>query len=299
MTVQLPDTALGGGPRPAVAAGSAGRGWARRVGSTVDLWLPGGVLLFIAAACFLWPLVDSGLPGPTSGELDEALRPFLSPGHLLGTDALGNDILSRLLYGGRVSLEVGLGANAIGLLVGGFIGMFAGFKGGLVESTIMRVLDVFLAFPALILAIVIATYLGPSKLNVIWAISLFSVPAFSRLARAATLRLREQVYISAAKLAGHRDRTILLRHVAPNVLPQLLTFGLLSVGIAIVVEATLSFLGLGVPPPQASWGNMISAGQADLAAHPELVLVPSALLFVTVMALNLLGDALRRRWGSA
>jgi len=236
---------------------------------------------------------------PVKGNLADPLLPALSPHYLLGTDQYGNDILSRILYGGRVSIEVGFGTVAIGLVIGGFLGAIAALRGGVVEIAIMRTLEVFLALPSLVLAIVVATYLGPSELHVIWAISFFSIPAFARLARANTLRIREQTFMVAARLAGSNDRRILVHHVVPNVLPSLMTYGLLGIGVAIIVEAALSFLGLGVPPPGPSWGNMIAAGQQNLATDPDLLLVPSAFLFATVLALNLLGDALRSRWSSA
>jgi peptide/nickel transport system permease protein len=161
----------------------------------------------------------------------------------------------------------------------------------------MRILDMFLAFPSLVLALMIATYLGPSEIHVIWAISFFAVPAFARLARASTLRLREQPFIVAARLSGTRQWRILVRHIAPNIFPQLLTFSFLGVAVSIIVEAALDFLGLGVPAPNPSWGRMIANGQTFLASSPYLVLVPSAFLFVTVVSLNLTGDALRTRWG--
>ena len=223
--------------------------------------------------------------------------PPFSPHHLFGTDELGNDVFSRILYGGRVSLEVGFGSVLIGGVIGGTIGAVAAFKGGLGEVIVMRLLEVLLAFPSLVLAIVIATYLGPSEIHVIWAISFFSIPAFARLARANTLRLRQLDFIFAARLCGTGDRRIVLRHLVPNIRSQLITFGLLGVGISIVVEAALSFLGLGVPPPGPSWGNMIAVGEQNLTSYPDLVIIPSAFLFATVLAVNLLGDSLRRRWG--
>jgi peptide/nickel transport system permease protein len=262
----------------------------------LDLWIPGTLLGLLVAACFLVPLVGA-VADPLAGDLTETLRPLLSRGHLLGTDTIGRDVLSRVLYGGRISIEVALGVNVVGIVIGGLIGTFAGFRGGATESVITRLLDMLLAFPALVLAMVVATYLGSSELNVILAISFFSVPAYARLARAATLGLREQVYVSAARLSGRSDRAILLRHIAPNVVPQLLTYSLLQVGIVVVIEATLSFLGIGIPASEPSWGNMISSGQVYLSTNPALVLVPSAFLFVTVMCLNLLGDGLRTRWG--
>jgi len=232
------------------------------------------------------------------GNLDLLNLPPLSPHHLFGTDNLGNDVFSRILYGGRVSLEVGFGATAIGMAVGGVIGMFAGYRGGVQEAVVMRVLEILLAFPALVLAIIVSTYLGPSELHVIWAISFFSIPAFARLARASTLRVREYTFIGAAQLGGSSDRSILFRHIAPNVFPQLMTYGLLGVGIAIIVEAALSFLGLGVPPPGPSWGNMIAVSQQNLTTAPDLLIIPAAFLFATVLSLNLVGDALRARWAA-
>jgi peptide/nickel transport system permease protein len=161
----------------------------------------------------------------------------------------------------------------------------------------MRILDMLLAFPPLVLALVLVSYLGPSEMHVIWAISFFSIPAFARLARAATLRLRELNFVVASRLSGIRDWRVLVTHIAPNVIPQLMTFSFLGVAVAIVVEAALSFLGLGVPPPGPSWGNMISVGENYLASDPYLIIIPSAFLFATVLSLNLLGDAIRARWG--
>jgi peptide/nickel transport system permease protein len=301
MTVQAPEQPA----QPGAAADAALprrlprsrlKTWLRR--RDLDLWIPGAALGAILIGCFIVPLTGV-VPNPAAGDLTVTLQPPFSPGHLLGTDPIGRDVLSRVLYGGRTSIEVGLAVNVIGIVVGGLIGMFAGFRRGILDSLIMRILDVMLAFPALILAIVIATYLGPSVLNVIWAISFLSIPAYARLARAVTLKMREQVYIDAARMSGRSDRAILLRHIAPNVLPQLATYSLLQVGIVVLVEATLSFLGAGVGPSQASWGTMIATGQTYLSTNPSLVLVPSAFLFVTVVSLNLLGDGLRSRYGRA
>ena len=160
------------------------RGRLRRMLYSLELWLPVGFLVVLVLACFVWPEVY-GIPNPVRGNLDLLNLPPLSPHHLFGTDNLGNDVFSRILYGGRVSLEVGFGATAIGMAVGGVIGMFAGYRGGVQEAVVMRVLEILLAFPALVLAIIVSTYLGPSELHVIWAISFFSIPAF----RAARSRL--------------------------------------------------------------------------------------------------------------
>lgn len=268
----------------------------RRRMRDLELWIPAGFLVILILACFVWPLVYP-VPKPTLGNAVPNLPPF-SAGHLFGTDQTGNDVFSRILYGGRVSLEVGFGSAAVGLVVGGGLGAIAAYYRGLLEATVMRLLEIFLAFPSLVLAIVVASYLGPSEMHVIWAISFFTVPYFARLARANTLQVREQTYIRAAQLMGTPDRRTLLRHVAPNIVPPLMTFGLLGVGFSIIIEAALSYLGLGVPPPNPSWGNMISQGQQNLTSHPDLVIIPSAFLFACVLAINLTGDALRYRWSA-
>jgi len=277
-------------PPPALAAERGGR-----VRELAGIWIPAGILLLIFAACFLWPVVGS-VPPPIGGSILNANLPLFSPHHLLGTDQTGNDELSRLLYGGRASLEVGLGVNGIGILLGGFLGALAGYLGGWRDAVIMRVLDVLIAFPGLVLALAVAEGLGPSEVHAIWALAFFSVPAFGRVARAETLRVRELNFIAAAKLSGSGGARILARHITPNILPQLITFALLGMGIVIVLEGALSFLGLGIPPPHPSWGNMISAGESVLSAQPRFVFLPSAALFITVVCFNLLGDSLRARW---
>jgi peptide/nickel transport system permease protein len=268
-----------------------------RLRQSLALYLPAGLLAAIIAACFLWPLVGS-VPPPAGGSVLDAGLPAGSPGHLLGTDAAGNDTFSRLLYGGRVSLEVGAATQVIGIVVGGLIGMIAGYSRGFLAAVLMRVLDIFIAFPSLVLALAIAEGLGPGELHVIWALSFYSVPAFARLARVATLRLREANFMLAASLSGTPRWRIAAFHLAPNLLPQQLTFALLGAGVAIIAEGALSFLSLGVPPPGASWGNMIASGMQTMSVRPSLVLLPCLALLITVASLNLLGDALRARWSA-
>jgi peptide/nickel transport system permease protein len=290
MTIPVSDvTAAALAVRPARARG--------QLRHSLALYLPAGLLAAIIAACFLWPLVGN-VPPPVGGSVLDASLPVGTPGHLLGTDAAGNDIFSRLLYGGRVSLEVGAATQVIGIVLGGLIGMIAGYSRGIVAAVLMRVLDVFIAFPSLVLALAIAEGLGPGELHVIWALSFYSVPAFARLARAATLRLRDQNFMLAASLSGTPRWRIVLLHLAPNLLPQQLTFALLGAGVAIIQEGALSFLSLGVPPPGASWGNMIASGMQTMSVQPSLVLLPCLALLITVAALNLLGDALRARWSA-
>jgi peptide/nickel transport system permease protein len=236
------------------------------------------------------------VPKPVGGSVLNASLPPLSPGHIFGTDPVGNDVFSRILYGGQISIEVGLAVTAIGLVVGGLLGMAAGYWGGTADTVISRALDVLIAFPALVLALAIAEGLGPSEVHVIWALAVFSIPATGRIARGATVALREQTFMLAARLSGTRGWRVIARHVVPNIMPQLMTFSLLGIGVIIILEGALSFLGLGIPLPEASWGSMIAQGQQSLSASPDLVLIPSAFLFATVLALNLLSDALRERW---
>ncbi len=274
----------------AAAARVAGR-WRGSLGVIV----PAVMVAFIFGICFVWPLIGP-VPSPTGGTILDSNLPAFSSGHFLGTDAVGNDEWARLLYGGRASLEIALAVQAIGIVLGGLLGAVAAYMGGFRDAVIMRILDVLIAFPALVLAVAIAQGLGPSKLHTIWALCFFSVPAFARIARAATLRVREQTFMVAARLSGTSFPRMLLGHVAPNILPQLTTFALLGMGITMILEGALSFIGLGVPPPAPSWGNMIAQGQSTLSAQPRYVFLPSAALFITVVAFNLLGDGLRARW---
>lgn len=262
---------------------------------SLDIYIPAAFLLVLCFCCFLLPLMVS-MPPAVNGSVLNAKLPIGSPGHILGTDPLGNDIFARLLAGGRVSLEVGAGTQIIGLVIGGLIGMFAGFRGGPADLGLMRALDVMIAFPSLVLVLAVVDGLGPSELHIIWALCFFSIPAFARLARSATLSLREQAFVVSARVSGVGTGRMIVRHVVPNIMPQLFTFALLGAGIAILIEGGLSYLGYGIPPPGASWGNMIAEGQQVLSAEPRLVLVPSIALLITVIALNTLGDGLRARW---
>lgn len=292
MSAPVPD--LLAAAEPAVAP--RGRRRARGRASTLRIWIPAGFLILLAFACFIWPQIYP-VPKPVGGSVLESGLPPFSPGHILGTDPNGNDVLSRILYGGQVSLEVGFSVTVIGLVIGGGLGMAAGYWRGITDTSIMRILDVLIAFPALVLALAIAEGLGPSEPHVIWALAIFSIPATGRIARSGTLALREQNFMLAARLSGTKGWRVIGRHVIPNIMPQLMTFALLGFGIVIILEGALSYLGLGIPLPEPSWGSMIAQGQQVLSATPEQALIPSAFLFATVVSLNLLGDGLRERWG--
>jgi peptide/nickel transport system permease protein len=293
MAVPVADALSPGAPAEDVAF--AGRMPGTRRLRSLEIAIPAAVLLVLMFFCFVWPLVYP-VPSPTGGSVLNSNLPLWSPGHILGTDTVGDDIMSRILYGGRVSFEVAAAVQAIGLVVGGLIGMVAGYVGGAVESVLMRVVDVFIAFPALVLVLAIADSLGLSELHVIWALSAFSIPAFARVTRAATLQLRDQPFVVAARLSSARTWRILSGHILPNIMPQMVTFSLLGAGVVMILEGALDFLGYGIPPPAPSWGNMIANGESVLSISPRFVVVPSIFLVVTVVSLNLVGDGLRARW---
>ena len=213
--------------------------------------------------------------------------------HLLGTDQLGRDMLSRLIYGARISLTVGLLAPVIGLVIGGALGMMAGYLGGRFEALTVGVVDVLLAFPPLVFALAVTAYLGQSVFNLTMVIGVLSIPAFTRVARATTLSLTQREFVVAARTLGATHTRILLRELLPNVALPLLAFFLLAVAVTIVVEGALSFLGLGVPPPAPSWGSMIGEGRESLDIAPWLAFLPAGFMFVTVLAFNIVGDTLR------
>jgi peptide/nickel transport system permease protein len=271
--------------------GARGRRWRGNLGT----WIPAGLIAFVVIACFLGPTLLS-LPSPVGGNILESNQPALSPGHILGTDPNGNDILSRLLNGGQSSIWIAVAVNLLGLAIGGTLGALSGYVAGAVDTVIMRILDVLIAFPSLVLTLAVAQALGPSMTNTIFALAFFSIPAFARVARSAVLRLREMPFMAAAQLAGTPARRMLFKHLAPNIAPQLITFGMLGMGIVIIIEGALSFLGLGIPDPAPSWGNMVATGQLSLSATPMLVVWPSLALLITVLAFNLLGENLRARW---
>ena len=258
--------------------------------------MPAGFLLLLLFLCFVWPYIYTIPPGNTGSILDASEPPF-SPGHWLGTDPNGVDIFSMLVYGGQVSFEISLAVTAIGAVIGGTIGLTAGYFGGWTDSVLSRVVDVLIAFPALVLVLAVAEVLQPSETHLIWALSVFSVPAFARVTRGSTLTIRTLPFITAARLTGTSNRKIIFKHVLPNVIPGVVTFSLLGIGLIVILEGAVDFLGLGIQIPQPSWGAMIAKGQNVLTAEPQYVLIPSIVLLIFVMSLNLLGDALRERWG--
>lgn len=299
MAVPTPDATLlaPGGPPPLPSLLVSGRDIRmQRFWRAVRLWVPVGFLVLMLLTCFVLPLVIT-LPSATNGNILDASDPLFSPGHWLGTDTVGVDTFSQIVYGGQASFEVAAAVTAIGMLIGSAIGVTAGYCGGWIDAVLSRVLDILIAFPALVLALAIAEGLGPSEIHVIWALSVFSVPVFGRITRASTLTVRELPFMTASRLSGTPGWRVVIRHVIPNIAPAAVSFSLLGAGLTIILEGALDYLGYGIPPPQASWGQMITSGQNLMTAQPRYVLIPSIFLVITVVALNMLGDALRERWG--
>jgi ABC-type dipeptide/oligopeptide/nickel transport system permease subunit len=215
-----------------------------------------------------------------------------SADHWLGTDELGRDILSRLLYGARYSLTIGIASVAVSFSVGTALGAIGGFYRKL-DPIVMRLIDVMMAFPGILLAIAIVAALGPGLVNTTIAIAVNEIPGFTRLTRSLVLSLREREFVVAAKVIGARDATIVRRHVLVNLVSPIIVFASLRVSVAILAGATLSFLGLGIQPPTPEWGAMVSTARGYLAVAPHTFFYPTLAIFVTVVAFNLLGDALR------
>ena len=260
----------------------------RRLGPL--FWMAIVWMMFVFAVAIFADVLP--LPSPTDMDMLEKRAPF-SAEHWLGTDGLGRDELARVIYGARISLIVGLFAPIIGLTFGGALGILAGYFRGRFESVVVGSMDVLLAFPPLILALAVTAYLGQSILHLTFILGLLGVPAFMRVARAATLTLARREFVIAAQALGATHTRILLRELLPNVMLPLFAFFLLAVAITIVAEGSLSFLGLGVPPPISSWGSMIGEGRESLEMAPRLAFIPAIAMFLTVLSFNLVGDTLR------
>jgi len=213
--------------------------------------------------------------------------------HWLGTDEFGRDIFARLIHGARVSLKVGILAISISVVVGGILGAISGYFGGLIDNIIMRVVDIFLAVPSILLAIAIVSALGPSMLNLMISISVSYVPNFARIVRASVLSIRDQEFIEAAKAIGASNTRIILKHIIPNSLAPVIVQGTLGVAGAILSTAGLSFIGLGIQPPAPEWGSMLSGGRQYLRYAWWVTTFPGVAIMITILSLNLLGDGLR------
>ncbi|HLW46642.1 MAG TPA: ABC transporter permease [bacterium] len=255
-----------------------------------------------AGLIFLIVLTTATAAAPLLGRYDptamnkNAVLALPSWLHLLGTDQFGRDILSRVLYGGRIALAVGIGATAIAALCGVPLGLWTGFRGGVADAAVMRAVDTLLAIPAVLLAMALVAAIGPGSVNAGVAIAIVGLPQFARIARAGVLTQRRMEYVEASVASGARDARIVFRTILPNILSPVFVQIPIGVARAILLEASLSFLGLGTQPPQASWGLMISESREYLYAAPWYGIVPGAAIALTVLALNHVADRARRWW---
>ena len=211
----------------------------------------------------------------------------------LGTDEYGRDLFTRIVWGARISLTVGTVSVILGMIIGSILGMYAGYKGGVRDELIMRVMDVFMSIPTLLMGLFVVAVLGPNMGNLIIAIALTVVPRFARIARAPTVSIKERDYVEACRAMGFSDLRIMLVHVLPNILGDIIVMGSLWVATAVRIEASLSFIGLGVPPPTPTWGGMVREGFEKMLDSPGASIYPGIFILLTVFAFNLIGDGLR------
>jgi peptide/nickel transport system permease protein len=272
----------------------------RRKPLGVVFWVAVGWLGLLVLMSVLAPVLPF-LKDPSAIDPD-AIRDGPSATHWFGGDDGGRDVFARVIFGGRVSLFIGVVAVGAGMLVGGLIGLTAGYFRGRYERLVMSAMDVMLAFPALVLALALVTFLstpgsqGGSIGIVTTALAILAVPALARITRASTLTFSQREFVLAARSLGAGHRRILRREILPNVVPPMLSFSLLAIAVVIVAEGALSFLGLSVKAPQPTWGNLIASGRPVIEQAPHIALIPSAVMFVTLLALNLAGDTLRERF---
>ncbi|MDY7106555.1 MAG: ABC transporter permease [Actinomycetota bacterium] len=248
-------------------------------------WL--SMIAFFAATAQWLPVQD-----PNELNIGRMLeRP--SPDHWLGTDGTGRDIFARIIYGARVSVVVSLSAITIGMVVGGTLGMAVGFFRGRLETIVMAVVDVILAFPGLVLLLALVAYVGQNLTAIAVVIGFLSIPIYTRVARANTLSVAQREFILAARAMGASRRRLLFAEVLPNVILPVLAYGLVAMGVIIILEGSLAFLGLSVEPPTATWGGMIAEGKRHLRTGPYVAMIPAFVMFLTVLSLNFVGDRLR------
>lgn len=275
--------------RTQLAQAPAQRSWRRLRRDPVALGSAATLMLVVLFA-FVGPVVR-----PVDPDVLDLARP-LAPSTLaqpLGTDESGRDVLVRLMLGGRISLMVGLFAVLVSVSVGTLVGALAGFYGGWLAGLLMRVTDGILALPAFFLSVLTLTFFGPGLVPLVLVIGLTSWMGLARLVRGEVLKFREEQYVEAARALGSHDSRVLFRHVLPQILPTLIVNASVGISTAILAESALSFLGLGIQPPNASWGNMLSGAQNYFYTAPRLALYPGVLILITVLATNLLGDAVR------
>ncbi|HLJ59670.1 MAG TPA: ABC transporter permease [bacterium] len=250
-----------------------------------------GVLLLVAVGTVMAPRLSPY--DPTRVDPRIRLSPPGTVGHLLGTDQLGRDVLSRAMWGGRISLIVGIVPVVLSALVGSGVGLISGYYGGLLDHAVTRSLDVLFAFPAILLALAIVSALGPSIYNAMLAITIVAIPSFARLVRSSTLGVRERSFIEAARSLGAGNQRIIVQHILPHTVSPVIVYATFETGKTIIFAAALSFLGLGVQPPTAEWGAMLSEGRTVLATAWYVATVPGIMIFLVSLSINILGDGLR------
>jgi peptide/nickel transport system permease protein/oligopeptide transport system permease protein len=256
------------------------------------IWI--AFIVVVALSADLWVPQTLGSPTETQSEtMTDSSRLPPSAEHPFGTDTLGRDVLSRVIYGARVSLSVGVLATLISTAIGLVLGALAAFYGGVWDTIIMRCADIFMAFPYTLFVIAMIAVLGNGIQNVFIAIGILGWPSIARVFRSAILTVKENDYVDAARAMGASDARIIMRHIFPNSVASIVVYATMNVGGAILTESALSFLGMGVVPPDPSWGNLIQDGQTYLATQPWLMILPGLAILMTVLAFTLLGDGLR------
>ena len=249
------------------------------------------IVLGVAALAVLAPVLP--LADPNRTQPSRRLAPPLSPGHPLGSDHLGRDLLSRVIWGARVSLAVGVLATLLAMAAGTAVGLITGFYGGLTDNIVMRGIDLVMAFPYILLAMLLVAALGPGLVNAMIAVALVNVSFYARGIRGAVLLLREQDFVEAARAVGSTERHILWRHVLPGIVGPILVFVSMNIGLMITESAGLSFIGLGAQPPTADWGTMLADGRQFITVAAHVAAIPGLAIFVLVLGCNLVGDGLR------
>jgi peptide/nickel transport system permease protein len=267
------------------------RVWERLREDKVTLTVMGVLVMLLVMVVFApWFTAHD----PYSGSVLRRLKPVGTPGHWLGTDEVGRDLWSRMVYGGRLSLLTGVVPVFLALLVGGFLGIFAGYVGGLLNSAVMRLTDVLYAFPSILLAIAITGILGAGLKNTILALTISFIPPIIRICESVTMQVRNLDFVEAARASGARRLTIMRYHILNNVLGPILVYATSLISICIILAAGLSFLGLGVTPPSAEWGLMLNNLRQGLWASPLVAALPGVMIFITSMCFNLMSDGLRQ-----
>ena len=293
-TAESPATVVRAGELGAFGTATVDIVGRRKRGRGIIFWLALGwlgIVTVLAVTATFLPLKD-----PIKTNVLYKLSGPGENGFLLGSDGLGRDIMARLVHGSRVSLIVAFSAVAIGMVVGGTLGLTVGYFRGWLERAVMTLMDIILAFPGLVILLALLAYVGQSLTVIVMVIGLLSVPAYTRVSRANTLAVAQREFVLAARAMGAKNKRIIFRELLPNVVLPVAAFGLLAVGVIIVLEGTLSFLGLSVPQPTPTWGSMIAEGRRHLGEAPHVALIPSVVMFLTVLSLNFVGDSLRSRY---